>query len=190
MNLLILIRTFLWAGCLSLVAASGATDLRYRIIPNRFVVVIAAGALALCFMTRPGLVWLSVLISVVLFLGLGTLTHYGFLGGGDAKLMAAVSLLVPPEHVGLLLTEIVLAGGLLSLAYFAAYSILPPAPHSLGAAATAAPLKNWLNRFLFDEHERIVTGRSIPYALAILAGVTFYVATELYQCFYATFCSL
>jgi prepilin peptidase CpaA len=190
MNLLILIRTFLWAGCLSLAAASGATDLRYRIIPNRFVVVIAASALALCFMMRPGLVWLSVLISVVLFLGLGTLTHYGLLGGGDAKLMAAVSLLVPPEHVGLLLTEIVLAGGLLSLAYLAAYGILWRAPHSLDAAATAAPAKNWLNGFVFDEHERIVTGRSIPYALAIMGGVTFYLATELYQCFYATFCSL
>lgn len=179
MNLL-LIRSFLWAGCLLLVAASAVTDLRSRIIPNRFVILIGAAGIVFCILARPGFGWPSVLIACIVFLGLGTLTHYKFLGGGDAKLIAVLTLLVPPGKVGALLTDIMLAGGLLSATYLGACRALR------GAAVGPRPS----SQFLYNERKRIVSGQSVPYALAILAGLTFYMANELYQCSFATSCSL
>jgi prepilin peptidase CpaA len=187
---LVLIRALLWAACLFLVAASAATDLRDRIIPNRFVIMVAVAGLVVCVVSRPELAWLSIFISAVVFLSLGTLTHFGFLGGGDSKLISALTLFVAPGQVGLLLIEIVLAGGLLSIAYLVGYGALRRMPHSLGAAVTPPNATHWLKRFIFAERERIATGQSVPYALAILAGVIFHIATELHQCFYAISCSL
>lgn len=179
------IRVLLWGACLFLLAASAATDLRGRIIPNQFVILIAAVGLTFGLISWPGLMWVSLLISVILFLGLGTLTHFGFIGGGDAKLVATVTLLVPPDRIGLLLMEIAFAGGLLSAAYLSAYYALRQAPISQASAAKAAPATSAFGRFLGDERVRIIAGQSVPYALAILGGVTFHVVCEFYQCSFA-----
>jgi prepilin peptidase CpaA len=183
MNLL-LVRSLLWASCLSLVAVSAVTDLRNRIIPNRIVILIGAVGLAFCVVSRPGFGWPSVLIAFIVFLGLGTLTHYKFLGGGDTKLITVLTLLVPPGQVGMLLTDIMLAGGVLSATYLGACRALRGTPKGGAVAATA------FNRFFYNERERIISGQSVPYALAILAGLTFYMANELYQCSFAISCSL
>lgn len=122
---IILVRCVLWTAILVLLCASARTDLADRIIPNRFVILIATAALLLSAMIRPELIWLNLLIAFIVFVLLGTLVHYGFLGAGDAKLITAVTLFVPPSHISQLLITISLAGGLLSAAYLAAYWHLP-----------------------------------------------------------------
>lgn len=187
---IIFVRGVLWVTILVLLVASAKRDLTDRIIPNRFVILIATAALVLSLMIRPDLTLLSLLLSLITFLLLGTLVHYGFLGGGDAKLIAAVTLFVPPSHVSQLLITISLAGGLLSAAYFVAYWEFP-AKFALrrSRANLAAPAKR-PNR----PHRKIradaIARNSVPYAVAVLAGTCIYLASELYKCFYATSCSL
>jgi prepilin peptidase CpaA len=187
-----LIHTALWGASLFVLAASARADLRERIVPNESVIVIAACGLALTLVSRPEAAWLSLSIAALLLLGLLTLAHYDLLGAGDAKLIAAVTFLVPPDRVGLLLVEIALAGGFLSAAYLAAHHALKRAQL---AEVEAVPIKRTcaigaFDRLLRIEQARIVSDNSVPYALAVLGGVSFYIASELYQCLFATSCSL
>jgi prepilin peptidase CpaA len=154
--------------------------------PERAVLFIACG-IALGLVTRPGSVWVS-LVSVVLFCGLWILANYDYLGGGDAKLVAAVTLLVPPDRIGLLLIEIALAGGMVSGAYLAAARIQRRVRNTVPIPAACRSGRR--NRLLRSECARITYESSVPYALAVLGGVGFYVVSELSRCLFATFCSL
>lgn len=187
---IILVRGFLWLAILALLVASARRDLADRIIPNRFVILIATAGLALNVMTRPDLTLLSLLFSLIAFLLLGTLVHYGLLGGGDAKLIAAVTLIVPPSHIYGLLIAISLAGGLLSVAYLAAYWDIPAklAWRRSGADRTMPASKR--KRHRRQDRADAVAPHSLPYAIAVLGGTCIYLASELYKCFYATSCSL
>lgn len=174
-------------------AASSVTDLKDRCIPNELVVMVAVSGVALGLIARPGQVWISLLIAVAVVFALGVLAHYRVVGNGDAKLVAAATLLVPPDRVGTLLLAIALAGGALSCIYFAARLALRrmPAP-AHGSSATANGLgtpalrNHALRQFLHHERARIIGGRSMPYAMAIFGGVALCVATEEFRCFYAT----
>ena len=185
---LLLIRTALWAAILLVLIASARIDLRERIIRNEAVIFVAVCGIALGLASRPGSAWVSLLVSVVLLCGLWILANYDYLGGGDAKLIAAVTLLVPPDRIGLLLIEIALAGGVVSGAYLAA-------AHARKRVRNAVPVPvacptRMLNRLLCSEFARITDENSVPYALAVLGGVGFYVVSELYRCLFGTFCSL
>jgi prepilin peptidase CpaA len=182
---LFLIQTMCWLASLIVLGASAGTDLKDRIIPNELVAALAAIGLAQGLASRPGLVWLSLLVAVGVFCGLGIFAHYKIIGGGDLKLMSAVTLLVPPDRVGLLLIEIALAGGLLSCFYLAARCWLK----SQSAVAKAAPSEGGFVRMIRMERARIAAGESMPYALAVFGGVGIYIARGLSQCFYATSCS-
>jgi prepilin peptidase CpaA len=182
------IRTALWAAVLLTLIASARIDFRARIIPNGAVLFIAACGIALGLVTRPGSVWVSLLVSVVLFCGLWILANYDFLGGGDAKLVAAVTLLVPPDRIGMLLIEIALAGGMVSGAYLAAARIRRRVRNTVPIPAACRSGRR--NRLLRSECARITYESSVPYALAVLGGVGFYVVSELSRCLFATFCSL
>jgi prepilin peptidase CpaA len=188
----LLVRAILWTAALSVLALGAATDLRDRIIPNEAVILIAVLGLALCFVSRPGSMELNLLTSVILLCSLWPLVQYDILGGGDAKLIAAVTLLVPPDRIGVLLIEIALAGGVLSAIYLAAHRALQrmrvAQPDSSRLADVWPPYG--FARFLHTERIRITTENSVPYALAVLGGVGFHVANELYQCLSATSCSL
>ncbi|MGA7323860.1 MAG: A24 family peptidase [Rhodomicrobium sp.] len=103
-----------WAVSIAALFASAVTDLRERIIPNTIPLIIAACGLALSLQGGPWRIGMNVAAAITVFLALGFLAHYGFIGGGDVKLISAVTLLVPPERIGPLLIEIAIAGGLLS----------------------------------------------------------------------------
>ena len=105
---------------LAVLTASAGTDLKERRIPNELAAAVAAVGLVQGLALRPGQVWLSLLVAFVVFCGLGVLSHYRIIGGGDLKLISAVTLLVPPERVGQLLIEIALAGGVLACIYLLA----------------------------------------------------------------------
>ena len=182
-----------WPASVLLLAFAAGTDVRDRRIPNKLVAAVCAVGLAQGLAVRPGLVWLSLLVAVAVFCGLGVLSHYRIIGGGDLKLISAVTFLVPPEHVGQLLIEIALAGGALACVYLGArfglknFDGLPESP--FGAVGVARP-ESGLALAIKMERARIVAGDPLPYAVAVLGGVCIYIAKEFFQCFYAISCSL
>jgi prepilin peptidase CpaA len=189
MSFLLPIYSISWPVIFVLLFVSASTDLKRRIIPNELVVAIAAIGVAQGLIARPGLVWLSLLAAVAVFCGLGVLSHYKIIGGGDLKLISAVTFLVPPGRVEQLLIEIALAGGLLSCFYLAAHYGLRSLPASPSAAEAGSP-ESGLALMIRTERARIVAGDSLPYALAVLGGVSIYLAGEFFQCLYAMSCSL
>lgn len=182
---LLLLRTMLWAAVLLVLAAAAGIDLRRRIVPNESVMLVAAGGVAIGVLTRPGsTVLLSLLLCFVVLLMLLVFAHFNVLGAGDAKLIAAATLLVPPERIGLLLLAIALAGGLLSGAYLVAFQSLKHARAGRRHGAHLG-LRHAAGSFARSSRAgvaRMRSGYSVPYALAVLAGVAFYLASELYQC--------
>lgn len=178
----------LWSMALAALAAAAAIDLSRRIIPNGLAIVVAIAGLALTMLLRPGSIPISLAASLALLFGLLVLTHYDILGGGDAKLVAAAALLVPPGAIGALLLEIALAGGVLSAAYIAMRTMVARADN--GRTVKLAPPSGKLELFWRKERIRIVSGRSMPYGFAVLGGIVVYVTSELFQCSYATSCLL
>jgi len=174
MSLLSIVHAGLWTASVGMLIAACITDLRHRIIPNRLVLSLSAAAILLILLVRPATLWLSLAIAFASFCALWVLVMRDLLGGGDAKLIAAVTLLVAPDRIGALLAAIALAGGLLSLSYLAGYHLLrrlPPIP--LQAAGARHRL-----RFLQDERGRIASREPVPYALAIAGGLFALVISE------------
>jgi prepilin peptidase CpaA len=151
----------LHVACLALMAAllvgAGVQDLRSMQIANGFslgiaalFVVWAAAGLAGGQIDLAG-VALALGCGVVVF-GVGAAAFAaGVLGGGDVKLLAAVSLFAGPHRLLNLLFITAIAGGLLGLA------ILAGAPIGRPAMAVAGPIR-----------ARLRSG--LPYGPAIAAG--------------------
>lgn len=182
---LTLINLVLWTTGLAALAVSAIVDLRARYLPNQLVAVVAATGIMLNLISRPGQIWISLLIAVAILVALGVAGHFRIIGGGDVKLMAASTLIVPPQHVVGLLLAIVLAGGVLSLVYLGAHMALRRTPAPADLPKNGALPDSQFHQFLRDERARMVTGRSVPYGIAIFAGVATYVASEARECFYA-----
>jgi prepilin peptidase CpaA len=168
-----LIETIPWGVTLLALTASAAADLRARIIPNRFSILIALCGLALQFRLAPAQVWIALLAAMTVFGALGVLAHFNVLGGGDVKLISAAALLVAPDRIPLLLAEITLAGGLLSAFYLAAGLVLRrwPQLYRRPSKTLGSGLGKWLRR----EGSRAARGYPVPYALAVFCGVTFHI---------------
>ncbi len=186
----LLIHSVLWAVCLAALLASAVTDVKSRIIPNRFTMTVAICGLALSIAARLDQLWAVALGAAAVFFLFGVFAHYGLVGGGDVKLIAAAATLVPPERIPLLLLSIALAGGVLSCAYLAMGYVfrrvrfaLPEQPEA-GFAGTDPAC--WVQ----TEYARIAAGSPVPYALAVLGGVASYILGELPKCFSAISCSL
>ena len=180
----ILIRTILWTAALCVLAGASVVDVRRRIIPNEAVAFVALSGIALHLVARPGGAWVSLALSLGLFIALATAAQLALIGGGDAKMIAAVSLLVPPQGLATLLLAIALAGGVLSIVYLGLRAWLR-ARHSR-PPSRRGPFR----RFLGRERARILASRTVPYCIAIFGGVVAYVISELPQCSSATSCLL
>jgi prepilin peptidase CpaA len=182
------IQASLWTGVIAGLLWASATDLKMRIIPDEVVLLIALSGVALCLAAHPAQVWLSLLAAAAVFLGAAFLCRSGMIGGGDVKLLAAVTLLFPPHETGTLLLEIALAGGVLSCAYLGASFMLKAVP------LRRAPLDSQdgaaLSRWFRLESERIASRKEVPYGIAILGGVIWHIAGGSPKCFFAMSCSL
>ena len=151
----------LHVACLALMAAllvgAGAQDLRTMQIANGFSLAIAGlfGAWAAAGLAGGQMSLLELAMSVccgVAVFGVGAAAFaVGALGGGDVKLLAAVSLFAGPQRLLDLLFVTAIAGGVLGLA------ILAGAPVGRPAMAVAGPLR-----------ARLRSG--LPYGPAIAAG--------------------
>ena len=175
-----LIATLLFAGLAGLVAAA-ARDVKNRIIPNGLVVFVAGVGLVLRLISGLTSTGLSLIAAGLIFVALVFLTHRNFIGGGDAKMIAAATLLVPPDRIVPLLLNIALAGGILSCFCLAMLLFTKGVRH---------PFKHFMKHLFKRGPHRGRTSKPMPYALAILGGVTAYVFSEVFQCFNAMSCSL
>lgn len=171
---LLLVRATLWSAILILLSLAALQDVRARIIPNRLVLAVMVVGLLTSLVERPTTLWLSLVLAFSLFIVLGVLAHYDIMGAGDVKMMAALTLTTPPEHITVLLFAIAMAGGALSSAYLVMRHLLTQRPNASATKATA--YLRWLRK----ERSRIATGKSVPYGVAILAGTTAYFVSELY----------
>jgi prepilin peptidase CpaA len=182
-----LIRAALWVTAIVLLVVAVRTDFRARIIPNRVVALIAANGLLLGLMSRPERIWISLLVALVLLIGLGVVAHFDLIGGGDSKLIAAVTLLVPPENIASLLLAIALTGGVVSVVYLVIFYALPSARNKKETMAT-----RWFSRLpqrLQRERMRVLKATSVPYSVAVLGGVSVVTVSEFIRCYSATSCS-
>lgn len=109
-------------------AFAGAMDLFTMTIPNRISIVLVAAFGVAAAMT--GIGW-SALAShlgagfLMLVIGIGMFAM-GWLGGGDAKLLAATALWIGFDHLLAYLIVAGIAGGLLAIVILLYRSILPP----------------------------------------------------------------
>jgi prepilin peptidase CpaA len=174
--------------------AVALVDLRNRIVPNRLVLVVAACGVGRRLLSAPGLIWFDLLAAASIVVALGFLAHHEWIGGGDVKLIAAVTLLFPFSDAGALLLGIAVAGGLIGLAYLAMRATATRIPKP--GYCPADPREDtqdtpWgLEHLLSGERMRIAAGEPMPYALAVLGGVIYRIVSEAIQCLSATSCSL
>jgi prepilin peptidase CpaA len=149
------------AGLAVLVLAA-THDFAVRTVPNSFAVVLLMVGIGLRLLTPGSLHW-GALAAGVMF-GLTFLFwRFGWMGGGDVKLLTAAAMFVPPPHVFLLVSGTALAGGVLALVYAVLSRVIRrPAgadrPHDL------------LRRIIRCEQWRMARRGPLPYAAAIAAG--------------------
>jgi prepilin peptidase CpaA len=150
-------------------AFAAASDLLTMRIPNRLSVGLCAAFLLLAPVA--GLSWQEILShlgvgAAMLLVGIA-LFSVGWIGGGDAKLLAAASLWLGYEPMLLFVGYVTLFGGALALAILA-YRSVP---------AGALPLPGWAVRL----HAK---GEAMPYGVAIAAGaLAVYPSTQWFAAF-------
>ena len=106
----------------AVVAAAAWSDLRCRVIPNRFVAGLAiASTLLLTDGRMPiGTYGTSLLLALLTFVAGGALFVRGWVGGGDVKLLSAMLLWFPPGAALFLIETMLVLGGALSFCVLAA----------------------------------------------------------------------
>jgi prepilin peptidase CpaA len=176
-----------WSASMLLLLVAALTDLNDRRIPDKVTIAVAAIGVAHGLLVKPGSVWLSLVVASLVFCGLAVLSHRRIIGGGDVKLVSAVTLLVPPNEVARLLVDIAFAGGVLSCLYLAARFRLKMQP-SPDVSAVAHAASGWADA-VNAERRRIAAGGPMPYALAIFGGACLYALNEIVSCSSALSCS-
>lgn len=107
------------ALCAGLLLFAAFTDIKWRIISNRTILLLALAGIIL--RSGDGILDLlgSVAIAGIIFAFMLFLFNSGMVGGGDVKLLAAASLLSTPAQVGGQLVFIALAGGVMAMLFLA-----------------------------------------------------------------------
>lgn len=164
----------LWGIAFSAVIAGVVRDLQDRIIPNVLVLIVCAAGVAMQFLGDGWSVWHGLIAAMTVYICAVVLVHWGFIGGGDAKLIIASTLLVPPGQVVALLLAIALAGGLLSCFYLAAQLVLKRRRLAYPATDESVRRGGHISNLIRTEADRIMAGEPMPYAIAIFGGLAFH----------------
>lgn len=174
-----LVITWALAG-ISMVCLSAAivTDLTCRIIPNGLVIIVLGCGAGLRLESGWWPLAESLLSGGAVFAVAGLLAAYDLFGWGDAKLITAVTLIVPVDHVISLLLAIAVAGGLLACLYLAARFILRRTSASPPQLAAESGNRWNLRQLMRREGARILANEPMPYAFAVLGGVAFGLAAR------------
>ncbi|SDH10399.1 prepilin peptidase CpaA [Bradyrhizobium sp. Rc2d] len=136
-------------------------DVATRLIRNEFCLALALLGIVAQLNSPIGLAQ-SLTTAAILFLLLLILYTRGWMGGGDVKLLVALTVGLPPSGVMQLLTVTVLAGGVLALVHLMMrhlpYPRLAPAGSSLARRVYA--IERW----------RHLRHAPLPYGVAIACG--------------------
>ena len=143
-------------GFAGLLLAAAISDARALIIPNRYCLAIALLYPAHILSTGTKVDWIGAVAICSVLLVVGFLLHVGkIIGGGDAKLVAAVALWAGTELFVEFLIITGIAGGAMALALWLR--------HRLSRAASAG-------LFFFTPPDPNFVKQPMPYAIAIAAG--------------------
>lgn len=166
------------AACAVLLLFAAVHDVVARTIPDFVPVGILAAALALNLLSGSLLLPLAVAAAVAAITAL--LYWLRVMGGGDVKLLVAISFLLPPAEVPAAILAIAIAGGVLA----ALFLVLRPRVRGrrLAPAGRSAPL---VRRAYAAELWRIRRGGPLPYAVAISAGTLFTMSSSGWMIFFA-----
>lgn len=148
------------AVALALLLAAALHDIAFRTLPDGVSLALLLCGIALRIeagQAREALVAFGLVLALAL-----ALWRAGWFGGGDAKLMPAATLMVPPWAVPELLLSVALLGGLLALPFLA---LRRQGPHRQPPRPAALP-----GRVLRAELWRLRRGGPLPYGAAIAAG--------------------
>jgi prepilin peptidase CpaA len=140
-----------------LVLMAALTDATTFLIPNRMsaALAIAFAPAALLMGLSPAVIGLCLIVGVVALLCGIAMFAAGWIGGGDAKLFAAVALWLGWPAVGSLLAWTAIAGGALAVGLLAARKTTPAFLTAKGPA--------WVGRLLEPKGD-------VPYGVAIAFG--------------------
>jgi prepilin peptidase CpaA len=146
---------------LALLVLAATHDFAVRTVPNSFAAVLLVVGIGLRLMTPGSLHW-GAAAAGAMFLLTFLFWRFGWMGGGDVKLLTAAAMFVPPPHIFLLVSGTALAGGVLALIYAVLWRVVKrpggERPHAL------------LMRILRCEQWRMARRGPLPYAAAIAAG--------------------
>jgi prepilin peptidase CpaA len=145
MNLLVAAPVWLILVLIGAITAAAIEDAIRLRIHNATCAIVAAGAVAAMIAVGPTLaLWQNMLVCAII-LALGTAAFAGGLfGGGDVKLLASIGLWLDLKGGSILFMAVLLAGGLVAVAYLVA---------------------NMLRR-----NNPSVRSRRVPYGMAIALG--------------------
>jgi prepilin peptidase CpaA len=144
------------AGAGLVLVFAAVSDIAKRTIPNWASVAILG--LGLLLRTADRQIQITLAFAVVVFAFSALMWRFGALGGGDVKLLAATSTIIPFPQVIYFVPMVALAGGVLALVYI----LLEKSAGLWGRTALAA----YLGRRFPDSHQSGV----LPYGMAIAAG--------------------
>jgi prepilin peptidase CpaA len=147
---------------ISLLASAAWLDVVSRLIPNRICLVLAMIGMFGRLLDGPGALLISVTMAVVLFVILSFLHNFKMLGGGDVKLLTALSLGLSPIGVAAMLIVTILAGGVLSLMHLMMRRLPVPRLARVGSSM--------FRRVYAVERWRIIRHAPLPYGAAIACG--------------------
>ena len=164
--------TILSSGIAALLLIAAWNDIATRLIRN--IIPISIAGLAILLRLQSGLLptLYSLILAQVVFVLLLWLASRGWLGGGDVKLAAALTLALPPAAIWDFITVTTVCGGILALPYIAMRRLQP-----FALALARAPRggqhqmpEGFLARVTRAEARRLRQGGPLPYAVAICAG--------------------
>jgi prepilin peptidase CpaA len=147
-----------------LLGAACLKDIATRAIPNMAATGLAVIGIAARVADHSAV--MAFASSALVFLGGALCWRFGWVGGGDVKLLAACAWLVPPPQVPHLIYLTAIAGGVLACLYLALSCVARGSPAPVSVARPHALVQ----RIARAEWWRIRRRASLPYGCAIAAA--------------------
>ena len=167
-----MLSTIFVTGIAALLVMAAWNDIATRLVRDTIPIGISAFGILLRLETGALPALYSLSLALVVFVLLLGLASRGWLGGGDVKLTAALTLALPPSAIWDFITVTTVCGGILALPYITMARVQPFAPALArawydGRGQASASL---LSRVVRAESRRLRQGGPLPYAVAIAAG--------------------
>ena len=143
--------------------ASAIHDVRVRVIPNTYVVLVAACGLFLSSLDSFQSVFFSLVASAAVLFVCVLLFQFRLMGGGDAKLIPAACLLFPSNLIVTFLVVTAMMGGVLAMLVLSANFIRSRTTNGRAPQPDITD-EDGVAEFGFQ-------GWGIPYGVAIFSGV-------------------